>query len=66
MKQLGVAYEKLRNKDKALEYYNKYISFAPVNDEYNAIKAKIAKLEGSNYQEEEGLLDKIMKLFAKK
>lgn len=67
VKRLANAYEKIRNKEKALAYYNKYISFAPVDDEYNAIKAKIQKLEGTqSYDEEEGILDKIMKLFIKK
>lgn len=65
VKRLAQVYEKAKNKQKALEYYNKFVSFAPVNDEYNAIKAKITKLEGTDYEEEDGLLDKIMKLFKK-
>lgn len=65
VKKLARAYEKSKNKEKSLEYYNKYVSFAPVDEEYNAIKAKIQKLEGTDFEEDEGLLDKIMRLFKK-
>lgn len=66
IKKLAKAYEKLKNKDKALEFYNKFVSISPVNADYEEAKAKIAKLETTEMQEEEGLLDKIMKLFVKK
>lgn len=65
VKKLAIAYEKLRNKDKSLEYYNKFISISPVNDEYEQIKSKIAKLENTSMEEDEGLLGKIMGLFKK-
>lgn len=66
IKKLAVAYEKLRNKDKSLEYYNKFISISPVNEEYEQVKTKIAKLADTAMEEDEGLLGKIMGLFGKK
>lgn len=66
VKTLAKAYEKTRNKEKALEFYNKFIALSPVCDEYEEIKAKINKLESTDYQEDEGLIDKIMKLFSRK
>lgn len=64
IKTLAKAYEKLKNKQKALEFYNKFITLSPVNDESEQIKAKISKLESTEMQEDEGLIGKIMKLFA--
>ncbi len=66
VKKLAVAYEKLKNKEKSLEYYNKFIAISPVNDEYEKVKTKIAKLENTAMEEDEGLLGKIMGLFVKK
>jgi tetratricopeptide (TPR) repeat protein len=59
---LAKCYEKNRNRDKSLELYKKYLSLSPVNDEYQKIKAKINKLEKTEtIEEDEGLLDKIMR-----
>lgn len=66
VKNLAKAYEKIKNKEKSLEYYNKFLSIAPVNDEYEQVKAKIAKLENTAMEEDEGLLGKIISLFSKK
>lgn len=66
IKKLARAYEKIKNKEKALEYYNKFISVAPVNDEHAQIQEKIKKLEGTQMEEDEGLLGKIMGFFNKK
>lgn len=66
IKKLAKAYEKIKNKEKALEYYNKFISVAPVNDEHAQIQEKIKKLEGTQMEEDEGLLGKIMGFFNKK
>lgn len=66
VKKLAVAYEKLRNKEKSLEYYNRFLKISPVNDDYEKIKAKIAKIENTEMVEDEGLLGKIMGLFSKK
>lgn len=66
VKKLAKAYEKIRNKDKALEFYNKFISISPVNEEYEQIKLKIQKLEGSEMEEDEGLLGKLIGFFNKR
>lgn len=66
IKKLAGLYEKLRNKAKAVEYYQKFISLSPVNDEYEAIVQKLAKLENTEMEQEEGFLDKLMNMFAKK
>ncbi|MFA7659300.1 MAG: hypothetical protein WCY19_07690 [Candidatus Gastranaerophilaceae bacterium] len=64
-KRLAGIYEKIKNKDKALEFYNKFVSMSPVNEEYEKAKAKIKKLESTEFEEDEGLLGKIMKLIIK-
>lgn len=66
VKKLAEAYEKIRSKDKAMEYYNRFVELAPVNDDYQKIKEKLEKLKTIEMVEEEGLLDKIMKLFTNK
>jgi len=66
IKNLAKACEKIKNKEKALKYYNKLVSISPVNGDYEAAQAKIKKLESSDMESDEGLLGKIMGLFAKK
>lgn len=66
VKKLAIAYEKIKNKDKALEFYKKFIEISPVNDEYQAVQVKIKQLENAEMVEDEGLLGKIMNLFTKK
>lgn len=66
VKKLAIAYEKTKNKDKALEFYKKFVEISPVNDEYQTIQIKIKQLENTEMVEDEGLLGKIMGLFAKK
>ena len=66
IKKLAIAYEKLRNKEKALGFYNKFVSLSPVNEDYEQAKAKIAKLESTEMEEDEGLLGKIIGLFNKR
>lgn len=65
VKKLAKSYEKIKNKDKALAFYNKFIEISPVNDEAEQIKAKIKKLESTAMEEDEGLIGKIMKVFGK-
>lgn len=68
MKKLASLYEKIKNKPQAVEMYKKYLQTAPQNDEYKQIENKLAKLENTELkpeEEEEGLLDKIMRLFNK-
>lgn len=66
IKNLAKAYEKIKNKEKALKYYNKLVSISPVNGDYEAAQAKIKKLESTEMEADEGLLGKIMGLFSKK
>lgn len=66
IKNLAKIYEKLKNKEKALHYYKKFITVAPISEDYDDVQAKIKKLESTNMQEDEGLIEKIMKLFAKR
>ncbi len=63
MKDLGLAYEKLRNKPDALAMYSKYLQVASGDSDYDKIKAKFDKLNNTEMAEEEGLIDKIMKMF---
>lgn len=66
IKKLAKAYERIKNKEKALEFYNKFVSVSPVNEDYEQAKLKIKKLEAIEMVEDEGLLGKIMGLFNKK
>jgi len=65
IKNLAKAYERIKNKDKALQYYNKFIMVSPVNADYELVKAKIAKLESMEMEEDEGLIGKLMKMLAR-
>ena len=65
IKKLAKAYEKIKNKEKALEFYNKFVSISPVNEYYEQAKEKIKKLESIDMEEDEGLLGKIIKIFNK-
>lgn len=65
VKNLAKTYEKIKNKEKALKYYNKFIAISPVNDDYEEVKLKLQKLENTTMEEDEGLIGKIMKLFSK-
>lgn len=65
VKKLAKSYEKIKNKEKALAFYNKFVEISPVNDETEQIKAKIKKLESTEMEEDEGLIGKIMKIFGK-
>jgi len=66
IKKLAKSYEKIKNKEKALDFYNKFIEVSPANEEYEQIKAKIKKLENTEMEEDAGLLDKLMGFFAKR
>lgn len=65
IKKLAQAYEKLKNKPAAIEFYTKYTQVAPNVNDIQLIKQKLQKLEHTDMQEDEGLLDKIMRLFNK-
>lgn len=66
VKKLAKSYEKIKNKDKSLAFYNKLLEISPISDETEQIKAKIKKLESTAMEEDEGLIGKIMNLFGKK
>ena len=65
IKKLAQTYEKLHNKQGAIDFYNKYIERARGLDDYEQVRAKLAKLQNSTEEESEGLLDKIMRFFNK-
>lgn len=65
VRQLGEAYEKLRNKPAAVECYEKYLEIGKGNPDYSKIQHKLEKLQNTEMQEEEGFIDKIMKWFNK-
>ena len=65
VKKMAQTYEKIKNKPSAVEYYNKYLQIAQNADDVEIIRQKLQKLEHINMQEDEGLLDKIMRIFNK-
>ncbi len=65
VRKLAQIYEKLKNKPSAVEYYQKYLEIAKGSEDYAKIQQKLQKLEHTDMQEDEGLLDKIMKFFNK-
>lgn len=69
VKNLAKTYEKIKNREKALEFYQKFVAMSPINDDYNLAKEKIKKLESADYaeaQEDDGLIGKLMSFFGKK
>lgn len=65
IKRLAQTYEKLKNKPSAVEYYKKYLQTATTAQDYEAVKNHLAKLENTEMENEEGLIDKIMRFFNK-
>ena len=65
VRKLAAAYEQLHNKPAALEFYNKYLELGKGNSDYEKIQKKVEKLSNTEMQEEEGLIDKIMRWFNK-
>lgn len=69
VKKLAQAYEKVKDNENALKCYQYYVDHSPVNDDYSFAKARVEKLStqprGEASSQEEGLLDKIMRLFSK-
>lgn len=65
IRQIGELHEKLRNKPEAVKYYQKYISITGDSPETDKIRRKLAKLENTEMEQEEGLIDKIMRFFNK-
>lgn len=65
IKRLAKLYEKLKDKENAVKYYQKYLSIAPQSEEAEKIRQKLNKLENTEMVQEEGLIDKIMRMFNK-
>lgn len=65
LKEVAKAYEKSREKSKAINAYTKYLELVKDPGEYKIAKAKLDKLEASEMEESVGLLDKIMGFFNK-
>lgn len=65
VRQIAELYEKLRNKPEAVKYYQKYLSITGDSPETEKVRKKLAKLENTEMEQEEGLIDKIMKFFNK-
>ncbi|MBQ8168520.1 hypothetical protein IJZ97_03795, partial [bacterium] len=65
VKKLAHTFEKIKNKPAAIEDYTKYTQIAQNADDTELVRQKLQKLEHTNMQEDEGLLDKIMRLFNK-
>ena len=63
---LGQHAENNRNINEAIDYYEKYLKFAPNSDEKEEIKKKINLLSNGEIVEEQGFLDKLLGLFSKK
>lgn len=71
IKKLATACEKTKQKQLALEYYKKYLENSLMDEEHERIKQKVEQMEGSvsndmPSEEDDGLIGKIIKLFAKK
>lgn len=66
VRRLAKVYEKIKNKPDAVEFYKKYLELAKGAQDYAQIEQKLQKLEHTEFvQEDEGLLDKIMRFFNK-
>ena len=65
IRQIGEIHEKLKNKPEAVKYYQKYLSITGDSPETANIRRKLARLENTEMEQEEGLIDKIMKFFNK-
>lgn len=66
--QLGMCYEKLKNMKLAKENYNIYLSKAPLSPDTEKLRERVEKMADTGFEptdEDEGLLDKIMKFFGK-
>ena len=65
VKKLGEAYDKLRNKQNAIECYEKFLEIGKGSPEYSKIQHKLEKLKNTNIQEYEGFLDRFINWFNK-
>ena len=69
LNKIGFACEKVKDMASAKEYYEKYLAKAPLSPDSEKIKEKLAKMgdvAANVANEEEGIIDKIMRFFSKK
>ena len=59
-------YESNRQMGEAIEFYEKYLKFAPSSELRDEVDAKLKLLTSADGIEEEGFLDKLLKIFSKK
>lgn len=68
-KQLGFCHEKNKNNSQAKAAYENYLAKAPLSPDTEKVKEKLSKMGNTDSYaettEEEGFIDKIMKLFSK-
>ncbi len=64
-KDIGFCYEKLRKEAQAKSYYQKYVDKAPLSEDTESVKQKISKMSDEDAPEDEGFLEKIMKMFSR-
>lgn len=65
LQKLGNLHEKLKNKPEAVKYYKRYLETAPEGPEFDKVNNRLAKLENTEIEQDEGLIDKIMRFFNK-
>ena len=65
---MGFAYEKIKDLSSAKKAYEKYLAQAPLSPDTEKLKEKLAKMDTSSsvaVSADEGLIDKIMKIFVR-
>lgn len=65
VKKLGEVFEKTRNKAEAVECYEKFLEIGTGSPDYDKVKQKLDKLNNTEMNNEEGLLDRIISWFNK-
>lgn len=66
VKLLAQAYEKSHNKPAAIECYEKFLEIGKGSPDYEKVRKIVEKLSNSPTDDEEGILDKIIRWFSKK
>ena len=66
LKTLAKGYEKIKAKDKAIAAYNRFLELVKDPAEYKLVKDKLDKLDSTQMEESEGLIDKLVRLFSRK
>ena len=68
LKVLAEVYEKIKDVESAKKAWEKYLQRAPIGEETEKIKQKLANMNSNDYMGEssQGFLDKILGFFTKK